>query len=218
MQAHIRMTEVEKNELLKKVLGRDYATAGKNLPVLKKMIDKIGQVDNILSVADVIPVLNRILSIRAFSIVAEGASILSIFLFPVSAMIDIINAMGVGRKMYAYRGIAYAITSWAFNSHMYPGSMTLLNQARTGIPRISNSDIMEYEKAWRDASFKAIRKIVQTANDNVIPIDMMKLFFRVISDNDKQKLCEILLKGFAKEFDYSTAQVWKSNYRIKYPH
>lgn len=44
MQAHIRMTEVEKNELLKKVLGRDYVTAGKNLPVLKKMIDKIGKV------------------------------------------------------------------------------------------------------------------------------------------------------------------------------
>jgi len=96
--------------------------------------------------------------------------------------------------------------------------MTLLNQARKGIPRISNSDIIEYEKAWRDASFNAIRKIVQTANDNVIPIDLMKLFFRVISDNDKQKLCEIMLKGFVKEFDYSTAQVWKSNYRIKYPH
>jgi len=101
---------------------------------------------------------------------------------------------------------------------IFSGSMTLLNQARKGIPRISNSDIIEYEKAWRDASFNAIRKIVQTANDNVIPIDMMKLFFRVVSDNDKQKLCEILLKGFAKEFDYSTAQVWKSNYRIKYPH
>lgn len=101
--------------------------------------------------ADVIPALNRILSIRVFSIVAEGASILSIFLFPLSAMIDIISAMGVGQKMYAYRGIAYAITSWAFNGHMYPGSMTLLHQARMGIPRISNSDIVEYEKAWRDA-------------------------------------------------------------------
>jgi hypothetical protein len=217
VQTIIHTTDLEKDELLRKVLGKDYATAGNNLPVLKKLIDKIEKTDHFFSFVELVPIINRILSIRAFSIVASGASITSIFLFPVSAMIDIINAMEIGRKMYAYRGIAYATTSWAFNREMYKGSMKLLHQARTGIPRIQISDLVEYEKAWRNATNDSIKKIVETANSNNIPIDAMKLFFRVIADNDKQKLCAILLKGFEKQFDYSTAQVWKSNYRIKYP-
>lgn len=43
VQTVIHATDFENDELLRKVLGKDYATAGKNLPVLKKLIDKIGR-------------------------------------------------------------------------------------------------------------------------------------------------------------------------------
>ena len=59
-----KLTDKEKDDLLKEVLGKDYATAGNNLPLLKGLIDKIGSVDNLFTISELLPIVNRILAVR----------------------------------------------------------------------------------------------------------------------------------------------------------
>ena len=78
-----KLTDKEKDDLLKDVLGKDYATAGNNLPILKGLIDKIGSVDNLFTISELLPIVNRILAVRVFSFMDTGASVCSIFLIPI---------------------------------------------------------------------------------------------------------------------------------------
>ncbi len=55
-----KLTDKEKEDLLKKVLGNDYATAGNNLPILKGFIDKVGNVDNFFTLAEFLPIVNSL--------------------------------------------------------------------------------------------------------------------------------------------------------------
>lgn len=212
-----KLTDKEKEELLKEVLGKDYATAGNNLPILKGLIDKIGNIDNVFTLVELLPFFNKLLTIRVFSMMATGASILSIFLIPVSAMINIIDAYQAGRRMYSYRAIAYALTSWAFKKPVLNSSRKLLQQAQTGSPRVAASELIEYEKAWKKATQDAISKVNELAIKNNIPKEAVQVFLRAIADNNEQKLCDMLLKGFEKQFSFIELRVWKSNYNIRYP-
>ena len=212
-----KLTDKEKDDLLKEVLGQDYATAGNNLPLLKGVIDKIGNIDNLFTITELLPIVNRILSIRIFSFMATGASVLSIFLLPISAMINIINGYQISRRMYSYRAIAYALTSWAFNKPILTGSKKIIFQAKTGTPKVSPKELIEEEKAWRKSSQDVVNKMNTIAISNNIPKEAIKIFLRAIADNNEQKLCEILLKGFEKEFNTTVVNIWKSNYKVRYP-
>lgn len=212
-----KLTDKEKDDLLKEVLGQDYATAGNNLPLLKGMIDKIGKIDNLFTITELLPIVNRILSIRIFSFLATGASVVSIFLLPISAMISIINGCQLSRKMYSYRAIAYALTSWAFDKPILTSSKRIMLQAKTGMPRVDAKELIEYEKSWKKASQDVVNKMNTIAISNNIPKEAIKIFLRAIADNNEQKLCEILLKGFEKEFNTTVVNIWKSNYKIRYP-
>lgn len=212
-----RLSDKEKEELLKDVLGKDYATAGNNLPLLKSLIDKIGAVDNFFTIAELLPLFNKILAIRAFSVVASGASVISIFLIPISALISIIDAYQSGRRMYSYRAIAYAITSWAFKKPAQSSSKKLLLQAQTGFPKVPANELIEYERSWKKASQDVLLKINSIATENNIPKEVLQVFLRAVGDNNEQKLCETLMKGFEKQFSFIEGKVWKSNYTIKYP-
>lgn len=212
-----KLTDKEKEDLLKKVLGNDYATAGNNLPILKGFIDKVGNVDNFFTLAEFLPIVNKILAIRVFSVMATGASILSIFFIPISAMIDIINAYQAGRRMYSYRAISYALTSWAFKKPVLNSSNRILIQAKTGIPRVDSRELIEYEKSWRKSSQDVVNKMNTIAINNNIPKEALQMFLRTVSDNSEQKLCQILMNGFEKQLSFIELSVWKSNYKVKYP-
>ena len=212
-----KLTDKEKDDLLKEVLGQDYATAGNNLPLLKGVIDKVGKIDNLFTITELLPIVNKILSIRIFSFMATGASVVSIFLLPISAMISIINGYQISRKMYSYRAIAYALTSWAFNKPILTGSKKIIFQAKTGTPKVSPKELIEEEKAWRKSSQDVVNKMNTIAVSNNIPKEAIKIFLRAIADNNEQKLCEILLKGFEEEFNTTVVNIWKSNYKVRYP-
>lgn len=212
-----KLSAEEKEELLKDILGRDYTTAGNNLPVLRNLIDKIGYVDTAFTVAELVPLLNTILAIRIFSIVASGASIISVFLFPIAALISIINAYEAGRRMYSYRAVAYALTSWAFNKPVLNSSQRILLQIRTGFPMVPVQEITEYEEVWKKTSQDVLNKINAIPIENNIPKESLQVFFRLISDNNAQKLCDMLMKGFEKEFSFIEIKVWESNYSVRYP-
>jgi len=111
------LSKKEKDAFLKELLGKDYVTSGNNLPLLNKLIDYIGTVDTTLSLAELIPIANGILrSSTILSTVASGATVVSIFMFPISSMLNIINAYQTEHKMYAFRAIAYTFTSWVITN------------------------------------------------------------------------------------------------------
>lgn len=212
-----KLTDKEKDDLLKEVLGKDYASAGNNLPVLKNLIDKIGNIDTLFTLTELLPIVNKILAVRVFSFMATGASIISIFLIPISAMINIINAYQAGRRMYTYRAISYALTSWAFQKPIFTSSKRLIIQAKTGMPRVDSKELIEYDKAWKKSSQDVVNKMNTIAINHNIPKEAIQIFLRAIADNNEQKLCDILMKGFEKQFSFIELNVWKSNYKLKYP-
>jgi len=211
------LSENDKDQLMKDILGNDYYTAGSNLPILRKLIDRVGYVDNMFSLAELLPLMNKILSIRIFYFLASGASILSIFFIPVSALINIVNAYQTGARLYSYRAIAYAITAWAFNKPAINGSQKILAQIRMGFPRVPEDQVSEYHKAWKKSSQDTINKLNETSRTNQIPREALQAFLRLIADNNEQKLCEMILKGFEKQFSFVELRVWRSNYLIRYP-
>ena len=207
----------EKDELLKEILGKDYAVAGNHLPILRDMIDNVGYVDNFFTLAEIIPIINKIFALRIVSIAASGASVLSIFLFPIGALISLINANETGVRMYSYRAIAYAITSWAFDKPILTGSKRVMTNLRSGPYKAPMSEIPQREQSWKKSSQDAISKMRSVAAEKNIPIKGLKAFFRMISDNNPQKCCEMLLRGFEKEFSGAPRPIWKAGYSIKYP-
>jgi hypothetical protein len=212
------LTNKEKEELLKQVLGRDYSNAGNNLPVLKTAIDIIDHVDDTLSFAELIPAIEAVLSgSRILSFVASGASTLSIFLFPVTTMIDIINAYQAGHKMYALRCIAYTITSWAFDKPAPSGSMRILSNLRNSAPVAKPSTIQEYNLLWKKTSSESIVKISSELAGKNIPSKILKITLRALAKDNPVMLCDLIMKGFEQKLSPIVALTWKSNYSIKYP-
>lgn len=215
----VKLSDKEKDELLKQVLGPKYHTAGNNLPVLKKVIDLISNTDDIATISEFIPILNTALAnSRIFSIISSGASVLSILLFPVGNMISIINAYQLGAKMYSYRAIAYTITAWAFNKPIPTASPKIMSNSKNTFPVSSAHQMQEKRNAWKKASESVLRELNNLAITNKIPKDAFKILLRALSDNNEQKLCELILKGYEKEFtDFHSKAVWKSNYSIRFP-
>ncbi len=214
-----QLTDKEKDEILKQLLGQDYYTAGKNLPLLQKIIGVISDTNDIATLAEIIPIINTALAnSRLFAIVSSGASVFSILLFPVGSMISIINAYQLGIKMYSYRAIAYSITALTYNKPIPTSSKKIISNSKTTFPTSSNSEIMEKHNTWKKTSLSVLKEIDQYLLSNRIPKDIFKILLQAISDGSEQKLCELLLKGYEKEFkDYHSKAVWKNNYSIKYP-
>ena len=91
--ANKKLTDKEKVDLLREILGEKYSSVGNNLPLLKNAIDTIGYIDTSFSAAQLIPYINTIItSSRLMAFVGSGVSLISIFLFPVATMISVINA------------------------------------------------------------------------------------------------------------------------------
>lgn len=214
------LTDKEKKDLLKELLGADYDTAGRNLPALSKVIGYVGDANDFFSLAELIPKVNVILTnSRVLSVVSSGASIFSIIMFPVSTMISIINAYQSGLRMYSYRAVAYTITAWIFDKPIPTSSKTIIRNARHSAPVRPASEIQEMHDTWKKTSQSAIAELNNFLLVNNIPKDIFKILFRSLSDNNEQKLCEIIMKGYDSNISsFHVKQVWQSNYRtIRYP-
>jgi len=214
-----KLTDKEKDDLLKEILGKNYSKAGNNLPILKNVITLVGNTSDIATLAEIIPILNSALAnSRLFSIVSSGASVFSILLFPVGSMLSIIDAYQSGIKMYTYRSIAYTITAWAYNKPIPTSSKKILINSKNSFPVSSDKEIKEKQKAWKNTSQAVIKNINHYLITNGISKDVFKLLLQAMSEGSAQKLCTLLLKGFEKEFkDYPSKAVWKSNYSIRFP-
>ena len=213
-----KLTNSEKNELLKQFLGADYDTAKSSLPILRKAIDIAGRIDNLASLAELIPVMNTAISgSRVLSMVATGASVFSLFMFPVSTMLSIVDKYQVGHKMYAYRCVAYTLTAWAFGKCAPSSSIKALNNLRSGDLVARKTMIAEYNQLWTKTSHKVLNDLEFELVSKGIPKEAMQLILRAASDDNEQKLCELLMRGFEEKMSYITRLTWKSNYSIRYP-
>lgn len=213
-----KLTEKEKVDLLREILGEKYSSVGNNLPLLKNVIDTIGYIDSSMSAAQLIPYVNTIItSSRLMTFVGSSASFLSIFLFPVAAMISAINAYQVGHQMYAYRAIAYTLTAWAFNKPIPNSSLRILLNIREGGLVANQSAVAEYKKVWETTSKAVLNKIDVELRLKNIPMDAMKVVLRAAANNNEQTLCELIMKGFEGEMSNITNITWKSNYNIRFP-
>lgn len=217
---HQDFTDREKIAIIKEALGAKYEVAENNLPLLKEIMDRVDKIDNGFSIVELIPYFNRILDLKIFSIMAEGASVLSIFFFPVSALIDVINAYQTGARMYSYRAIAYDLTSWAFNDAPAHSSQKILSNLVSGFPVPPNKSraLKEYKEAWKKSETDVVLKMKSITIQYSIPEEVMKLFVRALASNNRQILCQSILKGFEKQFNFvQDLWAWKSGYSIKYP-
>ena len=212
------LSDKEKEELLKEILGSEYNSAGNNLPILKSSIDIIGHFDTAFGVAELIPFINTALSSsRVFGFVASGASVFSIFMFPVASMISIINAYQVGHQMYTYRAIAYTLTAWAFDKPIPVSSQRILSNLREGNVVAKQKKVNEYKQLWQKTSQSVLTKLNTELTTKNIPKEAVQIILRAISKDSPQVLCELLLKGFEDKMSHITQLTWKSNYSIKFP-
>ncbi len=142
---------------------------------------------------------------------------MSIFLFPVSSMINILDAYQVGHKMYAFRFIAYTITAWAYDKPAPASSVKILNNLRGGDLVSKKSIVNEYNKIWRETSQAVATTLNYELTARNIIKEALKIVLRASAKDSQQKLCLALLKGFEDKMSYITGLTWKSNYAIPYP-
>jgi len=218
MIARKNLSEKEKEDLLREILGTEYTSVGNNLPILRNVIDVVGHVDTAFTLAELVPIINGALSgSRVIAFVSTGASIFSIFMFPVAALISVANAYQVGHKMYSFRSIAYTLSAWAFDKPIPVSSKRVLSNMRRGMVVVKKEIIDEHNKLWSKTSKNVITKLNAELVTKKIPQDAMKILLRAIANNNEQKLCELILKGFEKEFSSVVKITWRNNYKIKFP-
>ena len=213
-----KLTDKDKKELLKEILGKSYNNSGQNFRIFSNVIDYVGYTDTTLTLAELIPAANVYISGNAvISFAASGATVLSIALFPVAAMISVINAYQTGHKHYSLRAIAYTVTAWAFNKPVPVSSPRILRNIRSGIYVRGNSVENEYNKVWRNTSKEVIRILNSQAAIHKTSKAVLQLVFRAMVDNNEKKLCSLILKGFEKDLQYIEKRIWRSTLTITYP-
>jgi len=187
--------------------------------ILHKVIEYIEYTEKGFSVAELIPVFERLIEGRAFlSFASSGATLLSIALFPVNAMLEIMDAYESGVRMYSMRAVAYTITAWAFNKPTPMESRQYLSNLSHGYPRVLPKDMDEYKKAWKKSSMDTLNKIksgllLKSTNEKDA-----KVIFRALGDGQPGRLCSLLMKGMEEHFEsIIVKRVWISNYRFTYP-
>lgn len=205
----------ENRAILKDILGVDYND--RTLPTLSLVIDYIGNVNDGLTLAELLPSLNRYLSGPTASRFVSSSSLVGTLLFPVGAVLQLIDANKIGHSMYGYRAAAYSITAWAYNDPVPTGSLRILSNIRTGIVAQPKSVVNEYKDVWAKVSRDVLASIKRTCQERNIPEDYLKILFRAVSNGDPKELCLQILKSFEGRFSHTTIHIWRSNYSIPYP-
>ncbi len=205
-------------QLIQDIISSNTQLRGNNVPTLSYIVDKISVLDSTVALVDLVPEISVIIADSSFlSITASAASVSAIALFPVGIMINIINNMEAGLRLYGMRAIAYTITAWAYGDNIPTRSPTILRNITTGIIQAKAWDIQKRDKAWKSASDAALYNLNNKIKSKNIKKETMQLIFKALSNNDKQKLNVAILTGFENQLSPIEKITWKSNYKIQYP-
>lgn len=116
------LTPSEKEKLIIEHLGNDFDLKGSDLAILSKVIDVISDADTAVGVAELtletvatwLPKFGAILKSSVFVAAVEGIAVSSIILFPVGALISVLNAYEILNRQYGMRAVAYTTVAWSF--------------------------------------------------------------------------------------------------------
>lgn len=210
------LSEAEKREIIKKVLGAKYNAAGQHFQLFSDMMTGLGYVNDSVAFAELIPVLNAWLSGSRFAAITSAASIAGTLLFPLQQLINLINANETGLRFYSRRAIAYAVTAWAFDNPVPMSSPQIMHNIRRGpVTEVQGED--RYHHVWKETTLSVIQKIKQLCLQKRINEKQLKIVFKAFGKGSPQNLSLLLLQGFEGEFSHITKAMWKSNYSILYP-
>ena len=212
-----KLTDIEKKQIIQKILGENHSSAGRNFPVFSKLIDGLGNANDILSFAELIPSLNTLVSGPMASSIASNASFLGILMFPFAQLINLVNANQTGHKLYSYRCIVYTITAWSFRRPIPQSSARILKNIRSGAVVQHSDAVNEYNALWQSTSRSVLKQIGQLSTKTGVPKEHIQAIFKALGNNQPESLCTELLKSFESRLtNYAEKMVWKSNYKIRY--
>lgn len=210
------MSDLEKKEIIKDILGENHNAVGKHFPIYSEMMNGLGTFNDVLSFSQLVPALNAWLSGSVLSSFVSAASFSGAILFPFQQMINVINASETGLRAYSYRAISYTITAWAFDKPIPISSPRILSNITAG-PYTSTKGIDEYHKVWRETSTSVIRKLEYVCLQKKINKLYLKTVFKALGKGRQEDLSVLILKGFENEFSTVSKHIWVSNYSIAYP-
>jgi hypothetical protein len=212
----IKLSDAEKKEILREILGENHSAVGVNFPVFSKFMDNLTKVNNALKFADLIPCLGSFLSGTVASTVISAASVVGILMFPVVQLANLINANQTGHRMYYCRAVAYATTAWAFDKPVPTGSARIMSN-KFGRSKTRQAEITEHKNLWMTTANSVFKKLDDMAVEKKISKQNLKTIFRALAENRTDVLCVGILKEFEGDFMTTARNVWKSNYKITYP-
>lgn len=214
----VQLDADQKKKLIKEILNDDIFLYGENFAILSKVIDYISYADSAITAAELLPAVGAAIGKSSIlSATASGLAITSIVLFPVGAMISVINAMQTGYRLYGMRSAAYTVTAWSFGDPLPASSPTILRNLRSGPVVAQANELPTYNKAWNEAQRTTVASLNETVSHAQLSKDILQILFKAIGDNDRKNLCLMLLKGFESRMSVIEQNVWKSNYRVVYP-
>lgn len=214
--AQQRMTDAEKKEIIRNILGANHSAAGKHFPIFSQMMDGLGTFNDVISFAELIPALSGWLSGSVVSSVISRASFAGILLFPLQQMINLVNANETGLRAYSYRAISYSITAWSFDRPAPMSSPQIISNINSG-PITSTHSNDDYHRVWRETSISVKSRVVQICAQKNINQQHLKAVFKALGQGNPATLSVVILKGFESEFSAVTRHIWASNYSIAYP-
>jgi len=210
------MSDFEKKEIIKGILGANHNAVGKHFPIYSEMMNGLGTFNDTLAFSQLVPVLNTWLSGTIASSITSAASFAGAILFPFQQMINAINASETGLRAYSYRAISYTITAWAFGKPIPMSSPQILLNLKGGA-YTSTKSIDEYNKVWRETSISVIRKLEHVCIQKKIDKKFLKVVFKALGQGRQEGLSILILKGFEIKFSHLSRQIWVSNYKTVFP-
>lgn len=210
------LSDQEKKDLIKNILGAKYSSAGNHFPIMREMMDGLSTFNNTATFAELIPVLNTWLSGSAVTAAVSTASFAGTILFPFQQIINLINANENGLRLYSYRAISYAITTWSFDKPKPISSPRVISNL-TAPPYGATKDIAEYHEVWKEALIQVLTHLEFTCIQKNIKKQHLKTIFKALGHGSPEKLSVMLLKGFEKNMGHTSKNMWISGYKIAYP-
>jgi len=219
------LTQVEKEKLIKEHLGNDFDLRGSDFAILSNVIDFVSYTDSAVGIAEVsletaaiwLPKVGAVLKSGLFVTAAEGLAIGSIILFPVGALIAVVNAYDSANRAHGMLAVSYTIVAWSFGD-LIPLTSSRIEQnvrANWSNGQFANKTLNGLKKAWFDSSNATLRMLNNTEKSG--NKEALQLVFRALGEGDRQKLKQAILKGFEKNMSFQEKIHFKTQLSLRYP-
>ncbi len=191
------MSEARKNEIILESLKKEFDLRGDKLEIVSKSIFILDGGDKLATIAEMCGLLAEG---GALATVGTALPLINVFLFPVGAAIDFVNAWQFGEKLVGLRAVAYATTAWAFGDPVphLPGQI----KANVIHDRGRNIEAVVFrESAWNNASASAVKSLEETCRTKRIQKKSYQTLFKAAGDNNRNSLVRKLMKGLENRVD-----------------